>query len=114
SFYSAIHEIVSGLMYADSFYIAIYDETRQSINHPFFRDEVDPDIPDPSVWFPFSTLEGQGITAYILRHGKPVHVTGAQIAEMAARGELAELGSMAVDYMGVPLRDEGRTVGVLA
>ena len=104
SFYTAIHEIVGGLMYADNFYIALYDEARQSINHPFFLDEVDPEPPDPNAWFPFSTLEGQGITAYILQRGKPVHVTGAQIAKMAARGELASLGSVAVDYVGVPLR----------
>ena len=41
SFYASIHEIVGSLMYADNFYIALYDEERQAINFPFFLDEVE-------------------------------------------------------------------------
>jgi hypothetical protein len=48
TFYAQIHEIVGELMYADNFYIALYDEERQQINFPYFRDEVDTDIPDPN------------------------------------------------------------------
>ena len=50
AFYAQIHEIVGELMYADNFYIALYDEERQLINFPFYRDEVDPIIPDPNAW----------------------------------------------------------------
>ena len=31
-FYRAIHEVVGELMYANNFYIALYDEERQLIN----------------------------------------------------------------------------------
>ena len=49
-FYAAIYEIVGGLVYATNCYIALYDESRNAINFPFFVDEVDPEIPDPAAW----------------------------------------------------------------
>ena len=33
-FYARIHAIVGGLMYANNFYIALYDEGRRTINWP--------------------------------------------------------------------------------
>ena len=71
SFYAAIHEIVGSLMYADNFYIALYDDERQLINFPYFLDEAEKDIPDPNVWSPFGKGDARGATAYLLRHGEP-------------------------------------------
>ena len=51
-FYIADPRIVGELMYADNFYIALYDEERRAINLPFYVDEVDADLPDPNVWEP--------------------------------------------------------------
>ena len=39
-FYAEIHRIVGELMYADNFYIVLYDEERQAMNWPFYVDEV--------------------------------------------------------------------------
>ena len=50
SVYEEIHETVGALMYADNFYIALYDERRGLVNYPFYRDEVDLDVPHPAVW----------------------------------------------------------------
>ena len=36
-FYAAIHRIVGELMNADNFYVALYDEERQTMNWPFVR-----------------------------------------------------------------------------
>ena len=38
-FYAEMHRIVGELMYADNFYIALYDEERQAMNWPFYVDE---------------------------------------------------------------------------
>ena len=70
AFYAAIHEIVGGLMYAENFYIALYDERRQLINYPYIIDLVDEDIPDPNEWIPFGIGDASGGTAYALRHGE--------------------------------------------
>jgi len=113
AFYAAIHEIIGELMYADNFYIALYDEARQRINYPFYRDEVDVDIPDPSVWEPYGTGNASGITAYLLRVGKPMLLDLEQQKAIHARGDAALVGVEAVDWMGAPLIAEGRTIGAV-
>ena len=35
AFYAEMHHIVAELMYADNFYIVLYDEERQAMNWPF-------------------------------------------------------------------------------
>jgi len=114
SFYAAIHEIVGGLMYADNFYIALYDHERKLINYPFLRDEVETDLPDPNAWYPFTDREGQGSTAYLLRRGRPTRLTQTQMKRMTASGQMAAVGVLSVEWLGVPLKDKGKTIGVLA
>jgi PAS domain S-box-containing protein len=112
-FYAAIHRIVGGLMYARNFYIALYDEERQAINFPFFVDEVDKDIPDPDAWEEFGTGQARGTTAYVLRTREPLLATPEVSQELYARGEVEPVGEEPVDWLGVPLRSEGRTLGVI-
>jgi GAF domain-containing protein len=114
SFYAAIHEIVGGLMYADNFYIALYDDQRELINYPFLRDEVETDLPDPNAWYPFTNREGKGATAFLLRRGRPTRLTLKQFGAMIAKGEMEAVGVLAVEWLGVPLKDKGKTIGVLA
>ena len=113
-FYRAIHEIVGELMYAENFFIALYDEERQLINWPYYVDEVDDDPPDPNQWDAFGSGDARGVTAYVLRTGEPQHLSSEQIVELVERGEFELLGNLAQDGLGVPLKSaEGRTVGVL-
>lgn len=114
AFYGDIHRIVGELMYADNFYIALYDEVRQAINFPYFRDEVDPDIPDPSAWTPFGVGDGSGSTAYLLRHGEPLFLDTAAQVKLAEQGEVDDYGAPAVEWLGAPLKVDGRTVGVIS
>ncbi len=114
AFYAAIHEIVGELMYADNFYIALYDRARQRINYPFFLDEVDPDIPDPGVWEPLGSGNASGVTAYLLRSGTPIQADLAAMRRLVDAGEMAQVGSDMVEWLGVPLVDRGAVIGVLA
>ncbi|MEO8251764.1 MAG: GAF domain-containing protein [Chloroflexota bacterium] len=114
TFYAKIHEIVGELMYADNFYIALYDEERQQINFPYFRDEVDPDIPDPNAWDPFGVANGRGSTAYLLRTGEPQFWDARRGLELIAQGEIEDAGVISVEWLGAPLKADGQTVGVIA
>ncbi|HEY7525672.1 MAG TPA: GAF domain-containing protein [Candidatus Limnocylindria bacterium] len=114
AFYGDIHQIVRELMYADNFYIALYDEVRRAINFPYFRDEVDPDLPDPKAWTPFGVGDGSGSTAYLLRHGEPLFLDSAAQVRLAEQGEVDDYGAPAVEWLGAPLKADGRTVGVIA
>ena len=112
-FYRAIHEVVGELMYAKNFFIALYDEERRLINWPYYIDEVDTDLPDPNQWDEFGGGHGGGTTAYVLRTGEPQHLSGVRITELVECGEVELLGDLAEDWLGVPLRAERETVGVL-
>ena len=113
-FYRAIHAIVDELVYAQNLFLALYDDERQLINWPYYVNPFEDDIPDPNRWHEFGTGQARGLTAYVLRTGKPQHLSGDDIVALSERGEVDLLGVMCVDWLGVPLcADDGRTVGVL-
>jgi GAF domain-containing protein/CheY-like chemotaxis protein/HPt (histidine-containing phosphotransfer) domain-containing protein len=113
AFYAEMHRIVAELMYADNFYIVLYDEERQAMNWPFYVDTVGEGWPDPTVWEAMGTGDARGITAYLLRSGRSLLLTFADIEELVRRGETDMIGVPSVTWLGVPLRAEGRTVGAM-
>jgi PAS domain S-box-containing protein len=113
-FYAAIHEIVGELTDASSFFIALYDEDRGLMSWPFYVDEIDPQPLDPNKWYAFGLGEARGVTAYVIRTGKPQRIPEARLTELVEQGEVELLGKAAEDWLGVPLRSEERTIGVLA
>jgi PAS domain S-box-containing protein len=114
-FYRAMHAVVGELMYANNFFIALYDEERQLISWPYYVDEIDLDIPDPNAWDAFGSGNARGTTALVLRTGQPQLFLYEQLLELAAQGEIEIVGATVEDetWLGVPLTAEGRTLGVL-
>jgi GAF domain-containing protein/CheY-like chemotaxis protein len=112
-FYATIHAIVRELTYADNFYVALYDADRAAMNFPYFVDQVDPDVPDPAAWDPIGTGFAQGATAYVLRTGRTLHEDRESGRELVERGEVVIQGADAVDWVGIPLTVEGKTIGAL-
>jgi GAF domain-containing protein/DNA-binding response OmpR family regulator len=113
-FYAAIHAIVADLLYAENFYIALYDEATNRINFPFYVDTVDQDLPDPATWDELGTDDAGGVTGHVLRTGLPLFLTNERWRQMVDSGEISYLGQPAVSWLGVPLRSESRTLGVIA
>jgi GAF domain-containing protein len=113
SFYAAIHAIVSKLMYAENFYIALYDAERQLINFPFYVDVRDENPPDRAAWDPMGIDEGSGVTGYLLRSGRPLHLTHEEQNRIFAAGEATLIGEQSVDWIGAPLIANGRTIGAI-
>ena len=105
-FYAALHRIVGELMYAHNFFIALYDDATEIIRFPYFVDEVDTVIPPQK-------LSKGGLTAYVIRTGQPYRDSPEKFAELVRLGETENLGAPAVDWLGVPLKTEGRTIGAL-
>ena len=112
-FYGAVHAVVGELMYADNFFIALFDEERQLINWPYWEDEVDVDWPAANTWVDFGSRQSRGTTAYVLRTGEPQWLPRERQEELIAQGEFELWGEMSEDLLGVPLTSEGRTVGAL-
>ena len=105
-FYASVHAIIGELLDAKNFFIAIYDAAADRITFPYFVDEAG-DFPD-------SVSPGNTLTAIVLRTGQPLFVTEEVFNAMAARGEADLVGAPSADWLGVPLKVRGETVGVLA
>jgi GAF domain-containing protein/CheY-like chemotaxis protein len=114
AFYRAVHAQVRELMYAENFYIALYDDERKAINFPYNVDTVDPLVPDPNEWDHIGEGWGRGVTAYVLRTGQPILISPERHAELVAAGEIETIGVVAEgDWLGAPLIADGRAIGVV-
>jgi PAS domain S-box-containing protein len=115
-FYRRVHAVIGELMNASNFFIALHDEERQLISWPYYVDEVDLDVPDPNQWDAFGSGNARGSTAYVLRTGEPQLLDYRSMRALAAQGEIEIVGADSEEssWLGVPLKSEGRTVGVLA
>jgi len=76
-FYAALHRIVGKLMYAENFYVTLYDPATQVMSAPYFADEAGDAPPPPSRLEEYS----KSLRAHVLRTGKTLHVSGEEIAE---------------------------------
>jgi len=115
-FYREVHAVVGGLMYANNFFIALYDDERQLISFPYYVDEIDLDIPDPGRWDAFGEGEAKGTTAYVLRTGEPHLLTHERTVQLIEQGEIVLTGFATEEqtWLGVPLKADGRVTGVAA
>ena len=104
-FYGAVHSIVAGLMEATYFYIAEYDAERDILTFPYFVDKYDP--------APIGRPPGRGLTAYVLRTGKPLLATPQEFDDLKTSGEVESIGAPSVDWLGVPLATGETTWGVI-
>src|SRR4051812_16315601 len=104
-FYGAVHGIVNGLMEATYFYIAEYDAARDILTFPYFVDKYDE--------APEGRPPGRGLTAYVLRTGKPLLATPQEFDDLKKSGEVESVGAPSVDWLGAPLATGDRTWGVI-
>ncbi|HEX9500993.1 MAG TPA: PAS domain S-box protein, partial [Thermoanaerobaculia bacterium] len=103
--YREIHEVIGTLMEATNFYIAEYDAENDIVTFPYFVDEFDPP--------PEGEPPGRGVTAFVLRTGKPLLATPEVFERLSADGEIALVGHRSVDWLGAPLKTGDRTWGVI-
>jgi len=106
NFYASMHRVISGLLYARNFYIALLDEESGKLTFPYSVDDVDSARPPRA--------HGRGATEYVMRHAKPLLATPAEIERLSAMGEISHFGAPAVCWLGVPLIWGGKAMGVLA
>jgi signal transduction histidine kinase/DNA-binding response OmpR family regulator len=117
AFYRAIHAIVGELMDATNFFIALYDDERQLICFPYYVDELPDELPLPDLWQPFGVGFAGGATGYVLRTGRPELLRPEDYRRLQASGEIGTDAGTVIDegdWLGVPLKAGGKTVGVIA
>lgn len=104
--FRSMHQIVGELMPAKNFYIALYDPDRDTVSFPYFVNERDER--------PLSRKAGKGLTEYVIRTGEALLATPEGFEELKKRKEIEPIGEPSVDWLGVPLRSQGKVIGVLA
>ncbi|HUI64792.1 MAG TPA: PAS domain S-box protein [Bacteroidota bacterium] len=102
----SIHEIISDIMEAKNFYVALYDEKEGMLSFPYFVDEFDP---------PYAPKKlGRGLTEYVLRKKAPLLCTEEKFRELTVSGEAVLVGNPSPIWLGVPLIVDDKAIGVMA
>jgi GAF domain-containing protein/DNA-binding response OmpR family regulator len=108
SFYKKLHKIVGKLMYAENFFIALYDAQSDLVSFPYRVDTADVE-PVP----PQHLGEQHGATAWVIQYGEALDRSSGKIDAAIARGEMEQVGTKSNGIV-VPLKSENKTIGALA
>ena len=101
-----VHQVIHTLMPAENFYFAFYDEKNDRLSFPYFVDQYDPPPPARPLT--------HGLTDFVIRHQKAILVDPIEFEAMVQRGEVEEMGSPSLDWLGVPLiNSAGQTFGAM-
>jgi diguanylate cyclase (GGDEF)-like protein len=106
-----LHEIIGGLMYAENFFIALYDRGQEMLQFLYYADTVDPDAAIPGQEFPLAQLEGV-LTWYLIHDCKPLMGPTDRLREQVS-GPLRVYGADSLDWLGVPMLRDGAAAGAL-
>lgn len=103
--YKSIHASLANIVPVENFFIAIYDKEKNLLSFPYMVDEFDE---------PYETAPpGKGLTEYVLRSGKALHVDQQIFQSLVDSGEVDLYGTDSLDWIGVPLKIADVTIGVL-
>ena len=103
--YEAIHKILGKLMPIKNFFIALYNPVDDLVTYPYYRDQYD-EIPSPQ-------KAGKGLTGYVLRTGKTLFASPEEFQKLLQAGEVELVGTNSVDWLGVPLISQEKTIGAM-
>ena len=99
-----IKEELGAVIDTTNFYIALYDEKTDTLSLPFFADEKDNISSFPA---------GKTITSYIIKTQKSLLATHKEKLKLEQAGEIELFGSDSEVWLGVPLKIEGKIMGVV-
>ena len=105
-FYAEVHGIVSNLLDARNFFIALRTTDGEELDFPYSVDERDEKRPRRRL--------AKGLTEYVLQTGEPLLVDRDDIHDLVEGGKVQSFGTPSVCWLGVPLQIGGRSVGVIA
>jgi diguanylate cyclase (GGDEF)-like protein len=108
-FFRSLHGIVGELLYAQNFYIALFDSVTDTVSFPYYVDELLNAYPNPR-------RGRRGLTEYVIRQRRPCLIDLAEATRLANIGEI-EVASESIklrSWLGIPLFDGDVVRGVLA
>ena len=101
-----VHRSISKVLYAENCFVGLHDPATNRINFEFWLDKKDSTPPPLPVG-------RKGFASHVLQTGKPLLLTKELTQQMIDRGEVEQSGTSSASWLGVPLRTESGTMGVL-
>ena len=107
-----IHGVVRQLMYAENFFIVLRNIERQTLRFIYFADVKDPGLVDPADEIPEAAMDSS-MTLALMRHGRPIRGAVRELATQLGVPGGTGLGTLAVDWLGVPMAEDGNVLGAV-
>jgi PAS domain S-box-containing protein len=101
-----VHRSISKVLYAENCFVALHDRATNLLHFEFWADKKDT-VPPPL------PVGKKGFASYVLQSGKPLLLTKELTRQMIDRGDVEQSGTTSASWLGVPLRTESGTMGVL-
>src|SRR5262249_49839740 len=108
----SMHRIVGGLMYAENFFIVLYDRGRRTLRFAYFADVKDTDVPDPAAEMHEAQFAGS-LTVALLHHGQPSMGSSAELSVRFGVAADIETGPDSEAWLGVPMVADGEVRGAV-
>ncbi len=107
--FQTLHGIVAELLFAQNFYIALFDEASGEVTFPYYVDER-------LTTCPVARRGRRGLTEYIIRQRRPCLIDVNEAERLSALGEiqLADEHVRSYSWLGIPLFEGDAVRGVLA
>jgi PAS domain S-box-containing protein len=102
--YPIIVQELSKIWDTNNFFIALYDKTSETLSLPFFADEKDNFYEIPTK---------KTITGWVIKNNKSVLLKAKDLKLLDESGDIDLVGTPCKVWMGVPLKVENETIGVM-
>ena len=100
---------LSKVMEARNFYIAIWDKETHGMAFPYYRDQHQPRKKPLR-----ARQRKKGLSEYTINKREPVLLSKKQIIRLFKKEGIEQYGKVPEQWMGVPLKTKGKTIGLLA
>jgi len=107
-----LHAVVGELMYAENFFIALYDAERTILRFIYFADALDTRVFAPDEGIPVADFHGS-LTLEVIARGRSLMGDTARLLSECGIEHEASQGPDAVDWLGVPMTVAGQVRGAI-
>ncbi len=107
-----LHQIVASLMYAENFFIVLYDEASDSLRFLYFADVLDPFEADPDMEIPLEALPNS-LTVGLIRQGHAFMGPSDTVRQQMGMVYDDEHGPESYAWLGVPMLTDAKVRGAV-